>query len=102
MQGPIWMSNVDTGQPWTGIKVVDNDEKIRELNWKIYDMYHDYYEFDSHDMPCYFNEEKEKKEKNIMLSLLKQLNDRLAEINDGSFVVEDYLTDYYKNLQKFL
>lgn len=33
-----------------------------------------------------------------MLNLLKQLNDRLAEINDGSFVIKDYITDYYKNL----
>lgn len=33
-----------------------------------------------------------------MLNLLKQLNDRLDEINDGSFVVKDYITDYYKNL----
>lgn len=98
LQGPIWMSDVETGQPWTGIDIIDNDEKIRELNWKISDMFDNYYEFDSHDMPCYFNWELQKKEKPIMLSLIKQLNDRLAEINDGSFVVEDYLTDYYKNL----
>ncbi len=98
MQGPIWISNTRTGEPLTGIDIVDTDEKIRELNKKISEMYDEYYEFDSHDMPCYFNEEKEKKEKYIMLSLLKQLNDRLAEINDGSFVVKDYITDYYKNL----
>lgn len=61
-------------------------------------MFDDYYEFDPHDMPCYFNKEKQKQEKPIMLDLLKQLNDRLAEINDGSFVVKDYITDYYKNL----
>lgn len=57
-------------------------------------MFDDYYEFDPHDMACYFNKEKQKQEKPIMLDLLKQLNDRLAEINDGSFVVKDYITDY--------
>ena len=48
--------------------------------------------------PCQFNEEKEKKEKYIMLSLLQQLTDRLNSINDGSYIVEDNLTNYYKNL----
>ncbi len=33
-----------------------------------------------------------------MLSLLQQLTDRLNSINDGSYIVEDNLTNYYKNL----
>lgn len=37
-----------------------------------------------------------------MLDLFKQLNDRLDEINDGSFVVKDDITDYYKNLWMLL
>ena len=98
LQGPIWISDVDTGEPFTCIDIVDNDRKIWEINKKIAELYNGYYEFDSHDMPVWFNHEKEKKDKDLMLSLLKQLNDRLAEINDGSYVVEDYLTDYYKNL----
>lgn len=97
-QGPIWLSYFERVEPSTGIAIIDNNPKIRELNWKIADMYDDYYEFDSHDMPCWFNEEKEKNEKDKMLSLVKQLNDRLAEINGGSFMVDDRLTDYYKNL----
>lgn len=35
-----------------------------------------------------------------MLALLKQLNDRLNEINDGSFVVEDLETERVKNFNK--
>lgn len=61
-------------------------------------MFNDYYEFDFNGQPCQFNEEKEKKEKYIMLSLLQQLTDRLNSINDGSYIVEDNLTNYYKNL----
>lgn len=34
LQGPIWMSNVDTGKPLTGIDIIDNDEEIRKLNKK--------------------------------------------------------------------
>lgn len=33
-----------------------------------------------------------------MLSLLNKLNERLNEINDGSFVVEDLETKRVKNL----
>ena len=33
-----------------------------------------------------------------MLDLLKKLNDRLDEINDGTYVVDDRLTEYYKKL----
>ena len=97
-QGPIWISDTDTGEPLTGIDVIDNDPKVRELNKKIYDLFDTYFEFESHGMHLWYDYEKEKKDKDLMLSLLKQLNDRLAEINDGSYVVEDYLTDYYKNL----
>ncbi len=57
-----------------------------------------YYEFDSHNEPCWFNHEKEKGEKNTMLKLISCIKERLAEINDGSFVVEDLETERLKNL----
>ena len=98
LQGPIWISDVLTGRPCTGINIIDNDEEIRKLNYVISNMYSSYYEFDSHDMGCWFNEEQEKKDKEKMLDLLKKLNDRLDEINDGSYIVDDCLTEYYKNL----
>lgn len=33
-----------------------------------------------------------------MLTLLASLNQRLAEVNDGSFVVDDELTAFYSEL----
>ena len=33
-----------------------------------------------------------------MISLLKQLIDRLNELNDGSFIVEDYETERLEKL----
>ena len=96
--GPIWMSDPDTGFPDTGIEVVDNDELIRKLNYEIGYMYDGYYENDSHDMPVWFNFEQEKKDKEKMLSLLKQLIDRLNELNDGSYFIEDLEIDRIKNL----
>ena len=77
LQGPIWISDVETGQPITGVDVVDNDEIIRQLNYEIACLYNSYYEFDSHDLPCWFNEKQEKKDKGKMLFLLEQLNERL-------------------------
>lgn len=98
IQGPIWISDVETGQPITGIDIIDNDEKLRKINFEISNLYSSYYEFDSHNQACWFNKEQEKKDKEKMLSLLKQLIDRLNEINDGSFIVEDYETERVKNL----
>ena len=98
LQGPIWISDVETGQPMTGIDVIDNDEQLRKINYEISTLYNSYYELDSHEQGCWFNEEQEKKDKSKMLSFLKQLNDRLNELNDGSFIVEDYETDRLEKL----
>ena len=45
-----------------------------------------------------FDYEKEKAEKDIMLDLITQIVARLNEINDGSFVIEDYETERLKAL----
>lgn len=97
-QGPIWISDVETGQPMTGIDIIDNDEELRKINFEISTLYSSYYEFDSHEQACWFNEEQEKKDKFKMLSLLKQLLDRLNELNDGSFSIEDHETERVNNL----
>lgn len=98
LQGPIWKTNPKTGNPETGIRKVDEDETIKKLNLQIQDLYCSYYEFDSHGEACWFNEEKEKQDKNKMLSLLKKLVAQLNELNDGSFVVEDLETPRLKAL----
>ncbi len=98
LQGPIWISDVNTGKPMTGIELVDEDEQVRLLNYKIQDLYDSYYEFDSHDQACWFDEERERADKPRMLELLGKLNARLAEINDGSFVVDDQETPRVKAL----
>ena len=92
LQGPIWTSDPMTGKPETGIALVDNDEQLRVINYDIQDLFDSYYEFDSHDQPCWFNEEQEKADKEKMLAMLAQLVARLEEINDGSYVVEDLET----------
>lgn len=98
LQGPIWTSDPKTGKPETGIEVVDNDETLRQINYEIQNLYDSYYEFDSHGEACWFNETQEKSDRDKMLGLLSKLNSRLAEINDGSFVVDDRETPRVKAL----
>ncbi len=98
LQGPIWISDVETGKPMTGIDIIDNDEQIRVLNFEIQNAYDSYYEFDSHDQACWFNEEQERKDKERMLELFAKLNSRLDEINDGTFIVDDRETPRIQKL----
>ena len=92
LAGPLWKDEFINGELLTGIPVIDNDEALQALNDQICELYSSYYEFDSHDQPCWFNEEKEKTDRPRMLELLSKLNARIAELNDGTFVVDDQET----------
>ena len=98
LQGPIWLSDVETGEPNTGIAIIDSDKTIKELNYKCAELFNSYYEFDSHNQPCWFNHEKEKADKEIMLDLISKLVTRLNELNDGSYIIEDLETPRLKQL----
>ncbi len=97
---PILESNIDTGMICTDIKIIDDDSMVKELNYKIGNIYSDYYEFDSHDLPCWFNMEKAKSDKRMLLDLTKKLVNRLNEINDGSYEVVDKITEYLNRILK--
>ena len=98
LQGPIWFSDVETGEPITGIAIIDSDPVVKDLNYKCAELFNSYYEFDSHDQACWFNYEQEKADKEVMLDLITQIISRLNEINDGSFVIEDLETERLKQL----
>lgn len=94
-EGPIWpnLSNPLTFEKSSGVEIIDKDKKIIELSKKMSEMYDDYYIFNNSS--CSFNKKKFIKEKNIMLDLLHKLKERLNEINDGSFIVIDEITNMY-------
>lgn len=96
MHGALWVYD-ERGVP-SFFDLIDNDDQLQTINKQIEDLYDSYYEFDSHDLPCWFNEEKEREDKPKMLALLKRMNDRLSELNDGSFEVEDLETERVKEL----
>ncbi|MBR1728113.1 MAG: hypothetical protein IJ728_01100 [Selenomonadaceae bacterium] len=100
---PLWISyyNPETKENLINLMhfdLIDNDEEINKICAEIEDIYSSYYYFDYKDQTCYFDKDQELADKDKMLELLKKLNDRLNEINDGSFVVEDKETDRLKAL----
>lgn len=100
LRNPIISSDTETGELYTGIGVIDTNEKIKELNLKIGDMYDSNYEFNSHDVGCWFNEEKFNMERPVLLSMLKELINELNSVNDGSYKVVDKATKYIETLYK--
>lgn len=90
LHSPIW--TYEDGIVVNDPEIIENDTTLQEWCSQAMEMYSSYYEFNSHDMPCWFNSEKEHAEKLQMLSLIRKIIKRLAEINDGSFIVEDYET----------
>jgi len=48
---------------YTGIPVIDNDWALRALNDQILMQHTSCYGLDSHDQPCWLDEEKEKADK---------------------------------------
>ena len=97
MHGPVWIYNSDGIALWK-YPPIEDDPVISPLNTKAMEMFTGYYEFDSNDMPCRFNEEREKSEKHTMLDIITKIIARLNEINDGSFIIEDYETERLKSL----
>ena len=96
IHSPIWIYEKDSivDEP----SIIANDEVLKNLCDKVENMFSSYYEFDSHDVPCWFNQDKEKAEKGKMLDLINRIKKRLNEINDGSFTIEDFETERLKNL----
>lgn len=98
--GPLWKDvfDVKSNNLVAGIKIIDEDSELNKIGQEIQNLYSSYYKFDYKDKPVYFDYEQEKKDKEKMLSLLKQLNNRISELNDGSFVVEDLETPRVEKL----
>lgn len=90
LHGPIWVLNSDGVSVWK-YPLIEQDTMLSELNQTAKQLFDSYYEFDSHNEPCWFNHEKEKVEKSTMIELISRIKKRLDEINDGSFTIEDLM-----------
>ncbi len=72
MQGPIWILNSDGISVWKH-PLIKKDAVLSELNQTARQLFVSYYEFDSHNEPCWFNHEKEKVEKRMMIELISRI-----------------------------
>ena len=97
LHGPLWVYNSD-GIAVRRFPLVNDDPILTDLNEQASELYSGYFEFDSHGESCWFNKEKEKAEKDLMLGIIEKILTRLNEINNGSFVVEDYETERLNSL----
>ena len=87
LHSPIWTYEDDIVTD--DYPIITEDISLQKISKQIEELYSSYFEFDSHNQPCWFNYEKEKDDKKLMLDLISRLIARLNEINDGSFVIED-------------
>ena len=93
MHGPVWACEHGTGIEIDGFPLVLEDPVVSKLNVELGEMFDSYFCFDD-DESCAFDEAKQREDKDKTLALLAELNSRLAEINDGTFEVEDLETPH--------
>ncbi len=99
LHGPVWVLDEEGISAAEGsLPLVEDDADVRELSREAGSLFDSYYEFDSHGEACWFNEDRQREDSSRMLSLVSRLNARLAEINDGSFTVEDLETPFLSKL----
>lgn len=60
LHDPVWTCEEETGILTDALPLVHEDPIAASLNREIGELYDSYYEFDSHDLPCLFNEERKR------------------------------------------
>lgn len=98
--GPLGKDFEDeNGKEITGIKIVDNDEISQKLDKEINELYSSLWVPNEKESSGYsFDENKEKELAPKLLELIKKLVSRLNEINDGSFEIDDMVSDHLISL----
>ena len=91
IHGPLWVYGNEACE--TGYPLIDSDNILQNLNEEAATLYDSFYDFDVGDEPCVFDDEGYKAAFPKMKELIEKIKQRLNEINDGSFTVEDYITN---------
>lgn len=83
----------------SGSKIVDDDLVLGNLDMKINELWCTLYsKNEASNSGFSFDEAKEKELAPQLLEMINRLIERLNEINDGSYEVEDMITDHLKSL----
>lgn len=98
--GPIQKYEKDAnGKEITGIQVIDNDEITKKLDEEIGDLWCSLWSKDDNSSSgLLFDEKREKELAPRLLEMLHELINRLNEINDGSYEIQDMITKHLKTL----
>lgn len=98
--GPIQkFEENENGELITGIKNIDCDELIQKLDKEINELWCSLWSNDLNESSgMKFDEKQEKEIAPKLLKMIHQLIVRLNEVNDGSFEIEDMITDHLKSL----
>ena len=101
MRGPIQKDIIDSDtKEWrTGIDIIDNDEILRRIDTETSQKYNSLFSFDTNDKGCEFDEAKYKELNKYFLENISKIINRLDEINDGSYVVEDEETEWLQQYE---
>ena len=97
LHGPIWVY-ADDGIAVRHYPLVNDDEELKKLDKEMCQLYSSYYSFNTPNAACEFSYEAEWENRDRMLSIIKKIEDRLNEIIDGSFVIENLITPYLEGL----
>ena len=100
LRGPILKTVIDydTEEWCTGIDIVDNDEILKQLDMETSQKYNSLFSFGTNNKACEFDENRYRELNKYFLDNVSKIINRLNEINDGSYVVEDTETEW---LQQF-
>lgn len=98
--GPIQKLQVDeSGNEITGLPLIDSNEEIQLLDKEINEIWCSLYSKDENSPDgLYFDKAREKELAPKLLGMIQTLVAKLEEINDGSFQIDDMITDYLKSL----
>lgn len=98
--GPIQkLEKNENGDLITGIEVIDNDEYIQKLDKETNELWCSLWKNDLiSSSGVKFDNKKEKELAPKLLDLIDKLINRLKQINDGTYEIEDMITDHLKKL----
>ena len=100
MNGPIWKDVFDpkTCEVCTGIKVIDDNEELAIMDESIQRLYSSFYIFNDDEQSVIFDKQKASENKQELIKMASELLLKINEIQDGSFTIQDNLTEELKKL----
>lgn len=73
--------------------LISNDLVLQSLNEEVATLYDSFYKFDIDNEPCKFDNDEYRAAFPKIKELIEKIKERLNLINDGSFIVEYYITN---------